>query len=169
MFKACGTSKVLGQKHSNALFRSCTFHELGATRGTSIRNSRARRGHSTFLAHPDVREKVECPVFARPFCALGAEIIRCSPPADRASVYAEQYGRCIAFLARAARALGERRYVTLARQLADEAVVRLPENGWFQGSPDSHLYEAVDGVGYLFLALIELETGESAADWGGEF
>jgi hypothetical protein len=98
-----------------------------------------------------------------------AEIIRRSPQADRASAYAEQYGRCIAFLARVARALGERRYVTLARQLADEAVVRLPENGWFQGSPDSHLYEAVDGVGYLFLALLELETGESAAGWGGEF
>jgi len=98
-----------------------------------------------------------------------AEIIRCSPPADRASAYAEQYGRCITFLARVARALGERRYVTLARRLADEAVVRLPENGWFQGSPDSHLYEAVDGIGYLFLALLELETGESAAGWGGEF
>ena len=52
---------------------------------------------------------------------------------------------------------------------ADEAVMRLSENGWFQGSPGSHLYEAVDGVGYLFLALIELETGDSAAGWGGEF
>lgn len=98
-----------------------------------------------------------------------ADIIRRSPPAERASAYAEQYGRCIAFLARAARALDDPRYLTLARQLADEAVARLPENGWFQGSPGSHLYEAVDGVGYLFLALIELETGDSAAGWGGEF
>jgi hypothetical protein len=98
-----------------------------------------------------------------------AEIIPRSPPAARASAYAEQYGRCIAFLVRAARALDDQRYLALARQLADEAVARLPENGWFQGSSGSHLYEAVDGVGYLFLALIELQTGDSAAGWGGEF
>lgn len=61
------------------------------------------------------------------------------------------------------------RYSTAARELADEAVQRLVENGWFQGYAGSHLYEAVDDVGYLFLALIELETGESAADWGGKF
>jgi len=52
---------------------------------------------------------------------------------------------------------------------ADEAVMRLSENGWFQGSPGSHLYESVDGVGYLFLALMELETDIPAAGWGGEF
>lgn len=98
-----------------------------------------------------------------------AEIIRRSPPAERSAAYAEQYGRCISFLTRAARALGDQRYAALARDLADEAVTRLPENGWFQGAPGSHLYEAVDGVGYLFLALIELETGESALGWGGEF
>ena len=98
-----------------------------------------------------------------------AEIIRRSPPAERATAYVEQYGRCVTFLARAARALGEERHLTLARELADEAVLQLPENGWFQDSPGSHVYEAVDGVGYLFLALIELETGDSAAGWGGEF
>lgn len=98
-----------------------------------------------------------------------AEIVRRSPPSERESAYAEQYGRCIAFLARAARALDDEGYATAARELADEAVQRLLENGWFQGYGGSHLYEAVDGVGYLFLALIELETGESAANWGGEF
>jgi DUF1680 family protein len=86
------------------------------------------------------------------------EIIRRTPPAEREKAYAEQYGRCIAFLARAARALGDQRHAALARELADEAAARFPENGWFQGSPGSHLYEAVDGVGYLFLALLELEV-----------
>jgi hypothetical protein len=98
-----------------------------------------------------------------------AEIVRRSPRSERESAYAEQYGRCIAFLARAARALEDDRYLSTARELADEAVLRLVENGWFQGYAGSHLYEAVDGVGYLFLALIELETGSSAASWGGEF
>lgn len=45
-----------------------------------------------------------------------------------------------------------------ASALADEAVNYLYEDGMFQGYPDSHVYEAVDGVGYLLLGLIMLET-----------
>jgi hypothetical protein len=35
---------------------------------------------------------------------------------------------------------------------------QLYEEGMFQGYPDGHVYESVDGVGYLLLALIFLET-----------
>ena len=93
-----------------------------------------------------------------------AEIVRQSPRSERESAYADQYGRSIAFLTRAAGALRDDRYLAAARELAEEAVERLVHNGWFQGHAGSQLYEAVDGVGYLFLALIVLETGEPTAD-----
>ena len=39
-----------------------------------------------------------------------------------------------------------------------EAVERLYDNGFFQSYPDSHIYEAVGGVGDLFQALLRLEN-----------
>jgi hypothetical protein len=87
-----------------------------------------------------------------------AEIVCRSEPSDRPAAYAEQYGLCIRFLTRAGVALKQERYTAKAHELADEAVARLCESGWFQGYPESHLYEAVDGVGYLLLALMELEA-----------
>ncbi len=72
--------------------------------------------------------------------------------------YAESYGRCIHFLTRAGRRLGEDRLLADARSLADEATDCLLENGMFQGYPGDHLYESVDGVGFLLLALLLLET-----------
>lgn len=74
--------------------------------------------------------------------------------------YAENYGRCIHLLTRAGRALDEEDYLADASRLADEAVDGLYEHGKFQGYPGDHVYESVDGVGYLLLALIELETSE---------
>ena len=84
-------------------------------------------------------------------------VIRRSSLSEREVSYAGQYGRCILFLIHAADALKQPELTTEARQLADEAVGRLYENGWFQGYADSHLYEAVDGVGELLLALMEVD------------
>ncbi len=95
-------------------------------------------------------------VFRQGICRW-AELICRSPPSERTTAYAGQYGRCVQFLARAAVELDDPKWDIEARKLADEAVDRLYENGWFQGYPDSHLYESVDGVGDLFLALLELE------------
>lgn len=72
--------------------------------------------------------------------------------------YAESYGRCIHFLTRAGLQLDEKPFIAGASQLAEEAASVLCESGMFQGRPDTHVYEAVDGVGYLFLALMFLET-----------
>lgn len=47
-----------------------------------------------------------------------------------------------------------------AHVLAKEAVDHLHDGKLFQGFPETHLYESVDGVGYLFLALMYLETGQ---------
>jgi hypothetical protein len=92
-----------------------------------------------------------------------AEIVSRSPREDRPRAYADQYGQCIHFLVRAARQMDEDRWVADARRLADEAVERLYDNGFFQSYPDSHIYEAVGGVGDLFQALILLETGGTVA------
>lgn len=41
--------------------------------------------------------------------------------------------------------------------------------GMFQGYPGDHLYEAVDGVGFLLLALLYLETGRHPDMLGSGF
>jgi len=96
-----------------------------------------------------------------------AEIIHATRTEDRPGAYAGQYGRCIRFLVRAGSELENERYMDCAVELADEAVGRLYHNGWFQGYAGSYLYEAVDGVGLLLLALMDLERwaspGEGAA------
>jgi hypothetical protein len=97
------------------------------------------------------------PVFRRAIDRW-AEIIRRSTTSDRKTAYAGQYGACIRFLTRAAIELETPDLLIEARELADEAVERLYENGWFQGYPRSHLYESVDGVGDFVLALLELEA-----------
>ena len=81
-----------------------------------------------------------------------------SPGRTGTWAYADNYGRCIHFLAGAGLQLGEERFLSDASALADQAVSRLYENGMFQGYPGSHVYESVDGVGYLLLGLLLLET-----------
>ena len=72
--------------------------------------------------------------------------------------YAENYGRCIHFLTRAGLELADPQFLAHARALADEAIAALWECGMFRGYPSEHLYESVDGVGFLMLALMYLET-----------
>ncbi len=43
-----------------------------------------------------------------------------------------------------------------ARTLADEAVAKLYHHGLFRGHPAKPYYEAVDGVGILLYALVQL-------------
>jgi hypothetical protein len=89
-----------------------------------------------------------------------AKAIALDTPARKGDgAYAENYGRCIHFLARAGRALDEKDLLSQARALADEAVTHLYADGMFQGYPGIGLYESVDGVGFLCLALLCLDTG----------
>ncbi len=83
--------------------------------------------------------------------------------------YAESYGRCIHFLTRAGLQLGEERFLADAQVLADEAGERFFANGMFQGYPSDHVYESVDGVGFLMLALMSLETRQSDNSHGFGF
>jgi len=74
--------------------------------------------------------------------------------------YAEHYGRAIHFLTDAARRLERPEYLEQARAVADEAVGVLFAQGMFRGHPGEDRYDAVDGVGFLSLALLELESDE---------
>lgn len=84
--------------------------------------------------------------------------------------YAENYGRCIHLLTRAGRQLNKSQYLKQAEQLADEAVNQLQAHDMFQGYPDSGVYESVDGVGFLFLAMLNLHyTTCDPQRWGFRF
>jgi hypothetical protein len=71
--------------------------------------------------------------------------------------YAGLYGQTVSFLLHLYLLTGEPHYVRLARDTADDAIARLFHNGLFRGHPAKPYYEAVDGVGYLLYALLELD------------
>jgi hypothetical protein len=71
--------------------------------------------------------------------------------------YAGYYGRLISFLLQRQRATNQAAYGTWARQVADEAVAKLYYRGLLRGHPGKPYYESIDGVGYLLIALLQLE------------
>lgn len=73
--------------------------------------------------------------------------------------YAELFGRAIQFLLDAAEVTGEARYRERASALAADARKILYVNRMFRGHAGEDRYDAVDGVGFLLLALYSLETG----------
>lgn len=72
--------------------------------------------------------------------------------------YAEHYGRTISFFLHLYLLTGESHFLDVARATADDAIARLYHNGLFRGHPAKPYYEAIDGVGYLLYALLELDT-----------
>ena len=84
----------------------------------------------------------------------------CGSPSSKGA-YADQYGRCIHFLIRAAHVLDDTTLFVQAGKLAEEAKGQLhvPAAGMFRSHPGEDRCDAVDGMGILFLALIWLETG----------
>lgn len=86
------------------------------------------------------------------------QIINSLPAREGKGGYAEHYGRCVHFLWRCGHVLDRKDYFEHARRVAREAVDVLFDCGMFRGHPGEHRYDAVDGVGYLLLALIALET-----------
>jgi len=91
-----------------------------------------------------------------------AKFIALSTPANGGKgAYADQYGRCIHFLIRAAHVLDDTTLFEQAGKLAEEAKGQLhvPAAGMFRSHPGEDRCDAVDGMGILFLALIWLETG----------
>ncbi len=75
----------------------------------------------------------------------------------RKGTYAGKYGRTISFLLHLYVVTGERQYLDDARAMADTAIEKLYHKGLFRGHPAKPYYEAMDGVGYLLYALLELD------------
>lgn len=78
-------------------------------------------------------------------------------PGDRI-VYIEQYGRCIRYLHRLGLA-GNTAALRQSRHLATEAVQLFFREGMFRTHTGEDRYDAVDGTGFLLLALLELHAG----------
>ncbi len=75
----------------------------------------------------------------------------------RQGTYAGKYGRTISFFIHLYVLTDEGHYLTLAQRFADEAVQKLFTNGLFRGHPAKPYYEAMDGVGFLLYAMMELD------------
>lgn len=74
----------------------------------------------------------------------------------RTGTYADHYGRTISFYLHLYILTGEEVFLRDAQTLADEAVAKLYYKGLFRGHPAKPYYEAMDGVGFLLYALLEL-------------
>jgi hypothetical protein len=79
------------------------------------------------------------------------------PARQGRGAYAEHYGRCIHFLTVAGRHFGEPSYAHLARRVAAESIEMLYTGEMFRTHPGEDRYDAIDGLGLLALALLELQ------------
>lgn len=86
---------------------------------------------------------------------------------ETSGTYAENYGRAISFFVHLYRATDDQKYLTLAENLAQEAVDKLFDNGLFKGHPAKPTYQSNDGVGLLLFALLELDAPDK--NLGGNF
>lgn len=75
---------------------------------------------------------------------------------DGNGAYAELYGRGIRFLLNAAEEFDDPALHQQARRLAHEAIYVLHHNGMFRGHGGEDRYDAVDGVGFLLDALLDV-------------
>jgi hypothetical protein len=88
---------------------------------------------------------------------------------DGRGAYAELFGRAIHFLTGAGAILNNPQYTALAHKLAGEAIGTLYAHGMFRSHAGEDRFDSVDGVGYLLLALIYLETGKKPDYMGFAF
>lgn len=86
------------------------------------------------------------------------QVIKNALPSPRG--YAEHYGRCIHFLCEAGEALNCSEWRDLAAQIAQEANQNLLMQDRFRTHVGEDRCDAVDGLGFLFLALMRLERGQ---------
>ena len=71
--------------------------------------------------------------------------------------FAGLYGRAISFYINMYANTGDNIYLDDARKLAREAVSKLYYKGLFRGQPARPYYATVDGVGFLLVALVQLD------------
>ena len=83
--------------------------------------------------------------------------------------YAELFGRAIHFLVRASSVTSDAKHRRLAESLALDAKRILFNGEMFRGHAGEDRYDTVDGVGYLLLSLLHLQTGKAPAYRGFGF
>jgi len=71
--------------------------------------------------------------------------------------YAGKYARAMFLYLRLYESTGKTLYLAKAREIADNAIDKLYVNGLFKGHSAKPYYEAVDGVGFLLQALMDLD------------
>jgi len=71
--------------------------------------------------------------------------------------YAGIYGQTISFFIQMFLLTGDESFLQTARATADDAIARLNQRGLFRGHPAKPFYEAMDGVGQLLYALLQLD------------
>jgi hypothetical protein len=101
-----------------------------------------------------------------------AEILAATAPRaadDLQTRYAESFGRGVRFLLDAADTLHDGDLRRQAIELADRAVEMLFARGMFRGHTGEDRCDAVDGVGYLLLALLDLERRRPGKAGGYHF
>ena len=114
-------------------------------------------------------ERTGLPVYEEAIRRWGRVVEESTPAGGGRGEYAEHYGRCIHFLLEAARALGDYAFRIQAQLLAAEAVSHLYAGPMWRSHPGEDCYDAVDGAGMLFLALVYLQTGRDPAGMGFGF
>jgi arylsulfatase A-like enzyme len=75
----------------------------------------------------------------------------------RSGTYAGKYGRAVSFYLHLFLLSGQKEYLAEAHRLAHTAVQRLSYRGLLKGHPAKPTYEAMDGVGTLLYALLQLD------------
>ncbi|MBI5687275.1 MAG: hypothetical protein HZC54_19555 [Verrucomicrobia bacterium] len=71
--------------------------------------------------------------------------------------YAQLYGQTISFFLQMHRLTGDAAHLQFARDVAKESLCRLYYRGLLRGHSCKPYYEAIDGVGYLLYALLQLD------------
>jgi hypothetical protein len=71
--------------------------------------------------------------------------------------YAQLYGQMISFFLQMHRLTSDAAHLQFAREVAKESLSRLYYRGLLRGHPCKPYYEAIDGVGYLLYALLQLD------------
>ena len=79
----------------------------------------------------------------------------CEGP-GRQGTCAGKYGRTVSFFLHMYVLTKEAKYLESARRTAETAVRKLHHKGLFRGHPAKPYYEAIDGVGYLLYAFLQL-------------
>ena len=83
--------------------------------------------------------------------------------------YAEHYGKAIDFFLTMYDVTSEDHYLLSARDIAKEAVSKLWYDGLFRGHQAKQYYEAIDGVGFLLEALVDLDAQSANFAKFGDF